>query len=84
MKIKFTPTAKKQYFSWGEKNIKVLRRINALIRNVTQDPSTSYGDPVSLKSSLTGYWSRVIREKHKLIYKIEDDTMYIIQCEYQY
>ncbi|MGP1440501.1 MAG: type II toxin-antitoxin system YoeB family toxin [Treponema sp.] len=35
----------------------------------------------SLKENLSGYWSRTIDEKNRLVYKIEDGLIKIIQCK---
>ena len=34
--------------------------------------------------NLSGYWSRAIDEKHRLVYKIEDEIIKIIQCKNHY
>ncbi|MBO4318977.1 MAG: type II toxin-antitoxin system YoeB family toxin [Treponema sp.] len=37
------------------------------------------GHPEPLKENLSGYWSRTIDEKNRLVYKIEDELIKIIQ-----
>ncbi|MFA9390419.1 MAG: Txe/YoeB family addiction module toxin [Prolixibacteraceae bacterium] len=37
-----------------------------------------------LKHSLSGYWSRKITGEHRLVYKFENNTLYIAQCRYHY
>lgn len=41
------------------------------------DPATGLGKPEPLKHSLTGFWSRRISRKDRLIYKFDDDRIYI-------
>lgn len=84
MKIKFAPTAKKQYLYWVEKDKKKLNQINKLIKAIQEDPYNRIGKPEALKYSLTGYWSRRINHEHRLVYKVEDDILYILQCRYHY
>jgi len=81
MNIKFAPTAKKQYLAWREKDKEISRKINSAIRLVIQKP---FSQSVPLNGDLAGYWSRKIDKEHRFVYKIEDDTLYIIQCEYHY
>ena len=35
-------------------------------------------------NNLTGYWSRRINDKERLIYKIDDENVYIVACRYHY
>jgi toxin YoeB len=37
-----------------------------------------------LKHGLSGYWSRRINGEHRLIYKIEADSLFIAQLCYHY
>lgn len=41
------------------------------------DPSTGTGKPEPLKHNLTGLWSRRLTQKDRLIYKFDDDSIYI-------
>ncbi|MBP8198418.1 MAG: Txe/YoeB family addiction module toxin, partial [Chromatiaceae bacterium] len=37
-----------------------------------------------LKHALAGYWSRRITEEHRLVYKVQDDALWIAQARYHY
>jgi len=37
-----------------------------------------------LRGNLRGWWSRRITKEHRLVYKIEDDSLFIAQCRYHY
>jgi len=41
------------------------------------DPSTGVGKPEALKHNLSGLWSRRISQKDRLIYKYDNDYIYI-------
>jgi len=84
MKIKFTQKAKKQYEYWKEKDRKVLKKINELIKDIQKTPFEGLGKPEALKFNLNGFWSRRINYEHRLVYKIEDDAIIILQCRYHY
>ncbi|WP_334290616.1 type II toxin-antitoxin system YoeB family toxin [Coprococcus sp. ART55/1] len=33
---------------------------------------------------MTGFWSRRINDKDRIIYKIDDTNVYILACKYHY
>ena len=37
-----------------------------------------------LKGNYSGYWSRRINKEHRLVYKIEKDSIVVIQCRFHY
>jgi len=40
-------------------------------------PSSGIGEPEPLKHNLAGLWSRRISQKDRLIYRFDDDAIYI-------
>ena len=84
MRIKFTQKAKKQYEYWIEKDQKILKKINELIKDIQRTPFEGLGKPEALKFNLSGYWSRRINTEHRLVYKLDNDSIIIIQCRYHY
>jgi len=54
---------------------KVLRRI--LKEMLRGDPSTGTGKPEPLKHNLSGLWSRRISQKDRVIYKYDNNYIYI-------
>lgn len=55
-----------------------------MIKDIERDPFDGLGKPESLKHNLSGYWSKRITEEHRLVYKVNEDTVYITQCRYHY
>ena len=43
----------------------------------SKDPSKGIGKPEALKHNLSGFWSRRISHKDRLIYKFDDHAIYI-------
>ena len=84
MKIKFTQKAQKQYEYWKENDLKILKKINELIKDIQKTPFEGLGKHESLKFNLNGFWSRRINYEHRLVYKIEDESIIILQCRYHY
>jgi toxin YoeB len=43
----------------------------------SKDPTRGIGKPEALKHNLSGFWSRRISHKDRLIYKFDDHAIYI-------
>lgn len=63
---------------------KILKRINTLIKECQRTPFEGTGKPEPLKANLSGFWSRRIDEKHRLVYEVTDERISIIQCRFHY
>lgn len=84
MKLIFSAKSWEEYLYWQKTDKAMLKRINALIKNVTRDPFEGIGKPEPLKHSLSGYWSRRINDEHRFVYKISDNELLIAQLRYHY
>jgi toxin YoeB len=84
MNLLFLEDAWEDYLYWQKINIKTLKRINELIKATLRDPYYGIGKPEPLKFDMSGCFSRRIDAEHRLVYKIEDDNLIIIQCRYHY
>lgn len=84
MKLTFSEQAWEEYLYWQKTDKKLLNRINELIKAITREPFTGIGKPEPLKHSLSGYWSRRINDEHRLVYKVEGDSLLIAQCKLHY
>ena len=58
--------------------------IKLYMEDICRNGNEGIGKPESLVGNLTGYWSRRINDKERLIYKIDDENVYIIACRYHY
>ncbi len=84
MKLLFSENAWSDYLFWQETDKKILKRINKLIKDIQRNKYKGLGKPEALKHNLSGYWSRRITNKHRIVYKIEDDSILIAQLKYHY
>lgn len=84
MMLSWATEAWEDYLYWQATDRKTLRRINALIKAIEQEPFAGMGKPEPLKHQWTGYWSRRIDREHRLVCKVQDDAMIIVQCRYHY
>ena len=84
MKITFSSQAWDEYIYWQNHDKAMLKRINALIKDIVRHPFEGIGQPEPLKYDWSGYWSRRIDQEHRLIYEISADALLIAQCRYHY
>lgn len=83
-RVAFEKVAFQDFVDWGLRDKKMQKRIVALIMDIIRDPYEGIGKPEPLKHELHGYWSRRIDDEHRLVYKLEGDTVLIIACRYHY
>ena len=80
----FTTDAWEDYCYWQSQDKRTLKRINLLLKDIDRNGNDGIGKPEPLIGDLSGYWSRRIDDANRLVYKIEKDTIRIIQCGSHY
>lgn len=71
------------YLFWQTEDKKTLKKINQLIRDIERDGNAGIGKPEPLIGDFAGFWSRRINSKDRLIYRLDENNIYIIACRYQ-
>jgi toxin YoeB len=84
MKIVFLDQGWEDYLYWQNTDKVTLRKVNSLIKEIDRLPFEGSGKPEPLKHNFAGWWSRRINLEHRLVYKIDNDAIVIIQCRYHY
>ena len=84
MRLVFTESAWQDYLWFQEKDPRLLKRINQMIKDTLHTPFTGLGKPEPLKADLAGYWSRRINDEHRLVYGVTQTDLMIISCRYHY
>ncbi len=84
MKIVFSKHSWDDYQYWISTDKKILRRINLLIKEIEREPFSGIGKPEALKHGLSGFWSRRINDEHRLVYRVDDEHIFILQLRYHY
>lgn len=84
MKLTWTDLAWESYLYWQTYDKAMLKKINALIKDVQRTPFQGIGKPEPLKFDLAGKWSRRINGEHRLVYEVKDNELIIFQCQYHY
>lgn len=69
---------------WKKTNPKIVKKINVLVKATMHDPFNGIGKPEPLKHLLSGYWSRRITPKDRMVYKVNGDTLEIVQLRHHY
>lgn len=84
MKLIFAELAWQDYLYWQTQDKQMLQRINKLIQEIQREPFAGIGKPEPLKHALSGFWSRRINDEHRVVYKIDNDSLLIAQLRYHY
>jgi toxin YoeB len=84
MKKVFADQAWEDYLYWQTQDRNIIKRINALVKDTERSPYEGIGKPEPLKHSLAGYWSRRINDEHRMVYKVQNDSLLLAQLCYHY
>lgn len=82
-KLTFTERAWEEYLFWQSQDKKTLKRINALLKDIERGNFDGIGKPEPLKY-YDGYWSRRIDDVNRLVYRVNENQIEIIQCKGHY
>ena len=80
----WTDEAWEDYTYWQAQDKKTLKRINALLKDIERNGYDGIGKPERLTGDLSAYWSRRIDEQNRIVYRIDSDTIKIVQCGSRY
>ncbi len=82
--IMFTERAWEEYCYWQNQDRKTLKRINPLLIDIKRNEFAGIGKPEPLKNDLSGFWSRRIDEANRIVYRIVNEQIEIVQCKGHY
>lgn len=82
--LTFLPAAWEDYLYWQRQDKKTLKKINALIKDIMRDYYQGTGKPEPLKGNLSGWWSRRIDDKNRIVYRIDGELLLIAECRNHY
>ena len=84
MRLTFVDESWEDYLYWQKNDKKLVKRINSLIKDISRSPFTGIGKPEPLKHKYKGFWSRRINDEHRLIYRVQNDEIWIVKCRFHY
>ncbi len=70
----------KQHFKSGDKAS--IKKIEKILGELTETPYKGIGNPEPLRYELSGFWSRKVNQKDRMIYKVEENivTVFVISA----
>ncbi|QCX46368.1 Txe/YoeB family addiction module toxin [Arcanobacterium haemolyticum] len=70
---------------WQTQDRKTLKRINSLIKDIERGSMyEGIGKPEPLRGESSGFWSRRIDDKNRLVYRVHDGHIEIASCRSRY
>ena len=69
---------------WTKQDKKTLKRILQLLKDIERNGYEGIGQPERLSGDLASYWSRRIDDANRIVYRIEDNIIKIVQCGSHY
>jgi toxin YoeB len=84
VRLVFTDQGWEDYTHWQQADRSIPKRINRLIDDALRDPTSGIGKPEPLKYGITGAWSRRITDEHRLVYRVINEDLVILQARYHY
>jgi len=76
----WTDEAWEDFLYWQSQDKKTLKRIFKLLQDIDRNGYDGIGKPERLLGDLSSYWSRRIDDCNRLIYRIDGNTIRIVQC----
>ena len=74
--VDILPEAKEHILSYKKAGNKIaLARIDRILEELKVHPETGIGRPEKKKYNLSGFWSREIDKKNRMLYKIEENIV---------
>ena len=84
VEVYWTKQAAEDRNYWLQRDRRIAKKIEDLIKAIRLDPFHGIGKPEPLRYDLAGYWSRRIMGAHRLVYRVEGKVLYIAQCRFHY
>jgi len=55
-------------------NLSLKKKLKKVLKELKEHPETGIGRPEQLKHKYSGYWSREVSEKNRIVYTIDKDN----------
>ena len=80
----WTDEAWEDFEYWTQQDRKTLKRILQLLKDIDRNGYDGIGKPEPLRENLSGWWSRRIDDGNRIVYRIREGRIEIIQCGSHY
>ena len=75
----------KDYLYWQGQDRKTLKKINQLLKDIERNGyQGGLGKPEPLTGDLSGFWSKRIDDKNRIVFRIVNEKLEIAQCGSHY
>ena len=69
---------------WTKQEKKTLKRILQLLKDIDRNGYNGLGKPERRSGNMSTYWNRRIDDANRIVYRIEGETIKIVQCGSHY
>jgi len=76
--LDFTDFAKRDIALLRKSDSILYKKVEKLLAELIEHPTTGTGKPEPLKGNRSGQWSRRISQKHRLIYEIREEVVTVL------
>lgn len=73
MTLELSGQAQEDLIFWARSNKKTALKIASLLEEIRQTPYAGKGKPEPLRHELSGYWSRRINTKDRIVYCVDEE-----------
>ena len=73
-----------EYLGWQNADKRVLKKNNSLLKDIDRNGYQCLGHPETLTGNLSGFWSIKIDDKNRLVFRIVNENIEIVQCGSHY
>ncbi|MFN0203275.1 MAG: Txe/YoeB family addiction module toxin [Bacteroidia bacterium] len=80
MEVILTKQALSDIETWLHTDVKVLKKVLKLLKEIAKTPFEGIGKPEPLKHELSGCWSRRITDEHRIVYELTENGIIIHSC----
>ena len=80
MKKLWEENAWEEYVYWQTQDKRTLKKINKLLKDIERNGYNCIGKTEPLRGNLSGYYSIRIDSKNRIVFRIINDNIEIIQC----
>jgi len=86
LEIQFSKSADKDFEFWCHSDRRTTQKIISLLEEMAQTPFVGKGKPEALKHEYSGYWSRRLNSKDRIIYRVDEQAgiLYIVSMRKHY
>lgn len=77
MNLEFSKVALADLKFWKSANRKTAQRVSDMLIEICNNPYSGRGKPEQLSGNLSGYWSRRINSKDRIIYSVDEESKVI-------